>query len=176
MSKFVVMSSPSDSEKTASNQIYISENSHSSASSSSRNPDNVIDLETEICEGNRLDIIPFVNPSDGKKPLRSRKSSLTGKYLKIYDSRYQEWVDAGSSPSTSSGRKSNPQIINAPYACKTGGLPTSRANILNDVKETHLRVLEISKMSSLYYFDLEYPLGCLKSGKLLIHGLATPFL
>ena len=88
MSKFVVMSSPSDSEKTASNQVYISENSHSSASSSSRNPDNVIDLETEICEGNRLDIIPFVNSSDGKKPLRSRKSSLSGRYLKIYDSRY----------------------------------------------------------------------------------------
>ena len=79
MSKFVVMSSPSDSEKTASDQIYISENSHSSVSSSSRNPDTVIDLETENCEGNRLDITPFVDPSDRKKPLRSRKSSLAGK-------------------------------------------------------------------------------------------------
>ena len=109
MSKFVVMSSPSDYEKTASDQVYISENSHSSASSSSRNPDNVIDLEAEVSDSNRLDIIPFVNPSEGKKPLRSRKSASSGKYLKIYDSRYQEWVDAGSSPSTSSGRKSNPK-------------------------------------------------------------------
>ena len=158
MSKFVVMSSPSDSEKTASDQVYISENSHSSASSSSRNPDNVIDLEeTEVSGSNRLDIIPFTDPSKGKKPLRSKKSAASGKYLKVYDSQYQEWVDAGSSPSTSSGRKYNPQIKSAPYACKTGGLPTSRANILNDVKETHLRVLEISKMPSLYYFDPRVP-------------------
>ena len=167
MSKFVVMSSPSDSEKTTSEQVYISENSHSSASSSSRNPDNVIDLETEISDSNRLDIVPFVDPSVGRKTLRSRKSSLSGKYLKIYDSRYQEWVDAGSSPSTSSGRKYNPQINNAPYACKTGGLPTSRANILNDVKETHLRVLEISKMPSLYYFDPRVPFRLPEVGEAL---------
>ena len=82
MSKFVVMSSPSDSEKTTSEQVYISENSHSSASSSARNPDNVIDLEeTEVSGSNRLDIIPFTDPSKGKKPLRSKKSAASGKYL-----------------------------------------------------------------------------------------------
>ena len=162
------MSSPSDSEKTASDQVYISENSHSSASSTSRNPDNIIDLEeTEVSGSSRLDIIPFTDPSKGKKPLRSKKSAASGKYLKVYDSQYQEWVDAGSSPSTSFGRKSNSQIINAPYACKTGGLPTSRANILNDVKETHLRVLEISKMPSLYYFDPKVPFRLPEVGEAL---------
>ena len=60
------MSSPSDSEKTTSEQVYISENSHSSASSSSRNPDNIVDLEAEVSDSNRLDIIPFVDPSEGK--------------------------------------------------------------------------------------------------------------
>ena len=84
---------------------------------------------------------------------------MSRKYLKVYDSRYQEWVDAGSSPSTSSGRKyiPNPQIVNAPYACETGGLETSRANILNDVREPVLRFLEISKMPSIYYFDPRVP-------------------
>ena len=151
-------SSNSDSERTASEEVYISENAQPSSSSSSPNNSNVIiDLEdTETSSKTSLDLID--NPKKtqkGKKLIPTKKSIVIGKYLKIYDSRYQEWVDAGSSPSTSAGRKPtpNPQIINAPYACETGGLPTSRANILNDVKDVLFRFIEISNMPSLYYFD-----------------------
>ena len=158
MSKFVVMSS-SDSEKTTSNQFRTSENAQSSSSSSPSNSNTVIDLET--IETSRENLVNIVDKSEKGKEIRKlRKSKNSKRYLKIYDSRYQEWVDAGSSPSTSSGRKyiPNPQIVNAPYACETGGLETSRANILNDVKEPVLRFLEISKMPSIYYFDPRVPL------------------
>ena len=157
MSKFVVMSS-SDSEKTTSNQFRTSENAQSSSSSSPSNSNTVIDLET--IETSRENLVNIVDKSEKGKEIRKlRKSKNSKRYLKIYDSRYQEWVDAGSSPSTSSGRKyiPNPQIVNAPYACETGGLETSRANILNDVKEPVLRFLEISKMPSIYYFDPRVP-------------------
>ena len=157
MSKFVVMSS-SDSEKTTSNQFRTSENAQSSSSSSPSNSNTVIDLETT--ETSRENLVNIVNKSEKGKEIRKlRKSRNSKRYLKIYDSRYQEWVDAGSSPSTSSGRKyiPNPQIVNAPYACETGGLETSRANILNDVREPALRFLEISKMPSIYYFDPRVP-------------------
>ena len=157
MSKFVVMSS-SDSEKTTSNQFRTSENAQSSSSSSPSNSNTVIDLET--IETSRENLVNIVDKSEKGKEIRKlRKSRNSKRYLKIYDSRYQEWVDAGSSPSTSSGRKyiPNPQIVNAPYACETGGLETSRANILNDVKEPVLRFLEISKMPSIYYFDPRVP-------------------
>ena len=148
MSKFVVMSS-SDSEKTTSNQFHASDNAQSSSSSSPSNSNTIIDLERTETSRNKK----------GKEIEKSRKPWMSRKYLKVYDSRYQEWVDAGSSPSTSSGRKyiPNPQIVNAPYACETGGLETSRANILNDVREPALRFLEISKMPSIYYFDPRVP-------------------
>ena len=159
MSKFVVMSS-SDSEKTASNPLHFSENAQSSSSSSPSNSNIIVDLETtETSRENPVDIVD--TSKKGKQIMRTRKPRMSRKYLKVYDSRYQEWVDAGSSPSTSSGRKyiPNPQIVNAPYACETGGLETSRANILNDVKEPVLRFLEISKMPSIYYFDPRVPFG-----------------
>ena len=118
MSKFVVMSS-SDSEKTTSNQFHTSDNAQSSSSSSPSNSNTIIDLElTETSRDNPVDIIDI--SKKGKEIKKSRKPRMSRKYLKVYDSRYQEWVDAGSSPSTSSGRKYNPQIKNAPYACKTG--------------------------------------------------------
>ena len=157
MSKFVVMSS-SDSEKTTSNQFRTSENAQSSSSSSPSNSNTVIDLE--ITETSRENLVDIVDKSEKGKEIRKlRKPRNSKRYLKVYDSRYQEWVDAGSSPSTSSGRKyiPNPQIVNAPYACETGGLETSRANILNDVREPVLRFLEISKMPSIYYFDPRVP-------------------
>ena len=152
------MSSSSDSEKTTSNQFHTSDNAQSSSSSSPSNSNTIIDLElTETSRDNPVDIVDI--SKKGKEIKKSRKPRMSRKYLKVYDSRYQEWIDAGSSPSTSSGRKYIPnlQIVNAPYACETGGLETSRANILNDVKEPVLRFLEISKMPSIYYFDPRVP-------------------
>ena len=158
MSKFVVMSSSSDSEKTTSNKFHANDNTQSISSSSPSDSNNIIDLETtETSRDNPVDVVDI--SEKGKEIKKFRKSRMSRKYLKVYDSRYQEWVDAGSSPSTSSGRKyiPNPQIVNAPYACETGGLETSRAYILNDVKEPVLRFLEISKMPSIYYFDPRVP-------------------
>ena len=100
--------SSSDSEKTASNPLHISENAQSSSSSSPSNSNIIVDLETTgTSRENPVDIVDV--SKKGKQIMRIRKPKTYGKYLKIYDSRYQEWVDAGSSPSTSSGRKSNPK-------------------------------------------------------------------
>ena len=162
------MSSSSDSEKTTSNQFRTSENAQSSSSSSPSNSNIIVDLETtETSRENPVDIVDTTKK--GKEIMKIRKPKTSGKYLKIYDSRYQEWVDAGSSPSTSSGRKSNPnpQIVNAPYACETGGLETTRVDILNDVKEPVLRFLEISKMPSIYYFDPRVPFRLPEDGEAL---------
>ena len=161
------MSSPSDSEKSASDHLYISDNAQSSSSSSPSNSHVVIDVDTETSRENPIDLVD--TSKKGKQIVKVKKPKNSGKYLKIYDSRYQEWVDAGSSPSTSSGRKSvpNPQIVNAPYACETGGLATTRADILNDVKEPLLRFLEISKMPSLYYFDPRIPFRLPEDGEAL---------
>ena len=53
MRNFVVMSSPSDSEKTASDHPYISDNAQSSSSSSPSNSHVVINLEdTETSRDN----------------------------------------------------------------------------------------------------------------------------
>ena len=58
MSKFVVMSSSSDSEKTTSNQFRTSENAQSSSSSSPSNSNTIIDLETtETSRDNPVDIV-----------------------------------------------------------------------------------------------------------------------
>ena len=94
--------SSSDSEKTTSNQFHTSDNAQSSSSSSPSNSNTIIDLERTETSRNKK----------GKEIEKSRKPRMSKKYLKVYDSRYQEWVDAGSSPSTSSGRKyiPNPQI------------------------------------------------------------------
>lgn len=102
--------SSSDSERTASDQVYISENAQSSSSSSPRNSNIIIDLEeTETSSKNSLDLTQKPRKSQkNKKPKIAKKSIVPGKYLKIYDSQYQEWVDVGSSPSTSSVVKSTP--------------------------------------------------------------------
>ena len=93
MSKFVVMSS-SDSEKTASNPLHISENAQSSSSSSPSNSNPIIDLETtETSRDNPVDVVDTTEK--GKEIKKSRKPRMSRKYLKVYDSRYQEWVDAG---------------------------------------------------------------------------------
>ena len=81
--------SSSDSEKTASNPLHFSENAQSSSSSSPSNSNIIVDLETtETSRENPVDIV--ATSKKGKQIMMTRKPKASGKYLKIYDSRYQE--------------------------------------------------------------------------------------
>lgn len=86
-------SSDSDSERTPSSSVYISENSQSSPSSSSRSLEIISSRDS-----------PKQNPQKGIA-LRQGETSSTPHVdnLKIYPSKYQEWIRAGYEASTSSG-------------------------------------------------------------------------
>lgn len=157
-------------KKTAFDKVYISEDIQSNASSSFRDSENLIDLEeTETSSKNSPNVVPYRKSSKNKRFDNTEKSSIPVKNLKIYYSRYQEWVEAGTLPTTSSGRipRPNPLLKNAPYACETGGTPTSRSNILNNVKEADLRFKEISSMPSINYFDASVPFRLPEEGEAL---------
>lgn len=147
--------SSSDSEKTRSDEVYISENSESSVSSSSRVSERLVDEDVEVIVVDK----PVEKPSKKKSSKGKQPSVYSVKILKKWSSQYQEWVKAGEdeAPCSSSPSDMNPQFKNAPYACKFGGKKTSRSNILNKIETHKLRLREIARMPSLYYFDASVP-------------------
>lgn len=126
----------------------------------------------DIIDLDKNDISP-INPQKEVSPKKSSKGKKpdvhTLENLKIYASRYQEWIKMGTLPSTSSGERPrlNPQLDDAPYACKSGGKSTSRSGILDKIEDVELRKLEISRMSSLYYFDPTIPFRLPEEGEAL---------
>lgn len=147
----------SDSEKTHSDEVYISENPESSESSSSKFSEQFIDDNDDVevvVSDKPVKALTAKKSSKGKQPVNP-----SIKILKKWSSNYQEWVKAGEeeAPNSSSSSDINPKIKDAPYACRVGGRKTSRSDVFDKLKPHKLRVGEISRMPSLYYFDPSVP-------------------